>query len=64
LAQATKLKNDDTNFGLDYNRVKIRILKFAPSVMKLGRYGSVNFQTLKELKRRKPLTGLLTCRGS
>ena len=38
--------NDDSNLGLDYNRVKIRILKVAPSVMKFGRYGSeINFQT-------------------
>ncbi|MGO4821358.1 MULTISPECIES: metallophosphoesterase [unclassified Flavobacterium] len=38
--------NEDQQYGLDYNRVKIRILKFAPSIMKFGRYGSeINFQT-------------------
>lgn len=37
------VNNDDSN-GMDYNRVRLRTLNAAPSIKKIGRYGSeVNF---------------------
>ena len=32
--------NNDTFFGMDFNRVRIRILKVLPSIKKAGKYGS------------------------
>ena len=38
--------NFDENFGMDYNRVRIRMLKIAPAIKKIGRYGNeIHFQT-------------------
>jgi hypothetical protein len=38
--------NNDEEDGKDYNRVRIRIAKFAPQITKVGLYGSViNFKT-------------------
>lgn len=38
--------NNDAVFGMDYNRVRIRQLKVAPSLKKVGRFGSeIHFQT-------------------
>lgn len=38
--------NNDETFGMDYNRVRIRMLKVSPSIKKVGRYGStIHFQT-------------------
>ncbi|MGH2666526.1 metallophosphoesterase [Flavobacterium sp.] len=33
-------KNNDDAFGMDYNRVRIQQFKFAPSLRKIGKYGS------------------------
>ncbi|MFV8369270.1 metallophosphoesterase [Flavobacterium sp. LB2R40] len=39
------VNNDDT-FGMDFNRVRIRMLKVMPSLKKVGKYGStIHFQT-------------------
>lgn len=32
--------NNDRDLGMDYNRVKFEILSFAPSIKKIGRFGS------------------------
>ena len=38
--------NNDNTFGMDFNRVRIRMLKVMPSVKKVGKYGStIHFQT-------------------
>ncbi|MDI6050980.1 metallophosphoesterase [Flavobacterium sp. XS2P24] len=38
--------NNDETFGMDYNRVRIRMLKVLPSIKKVGKYGStIHFQT-------------------
>lgn len=38
--------NNDETFGMDYNRVRIRMLKVSPSIKKVGKYGStIHFQT-------------------
>lgn len=38
--------NNDQIFGMDYNRVRIQMLKIMPSIKKVGRYGSaILFQT-------------------
>jgi hypothetical protein len=38
--------NFDDNFGMDYNRVRIRMLKIAPAIKKIGRYGNeIHIQT-------------------
>lgn len=38
--------NNDEAFGMDYNRVRIQMLKIMPSIKKVGRYGStILFQT-------------------
>jgi hypothetical protein len=38
--------NNDETFGMDYNRVRIRMLKISPSIKKVGKYGSeINFST-------------------
>lgn len=42
------VNNDDIN-GMDYNRVRLRTLKAAPSIKKVGRYGSeINLSTTFE----------------
>lgn len=39
-------QNQDEEFGMNYNRVRIQKLKVAPSIFKVGRYGSeFSFQT-------------------
>ncbi|MBP2282587.1 hypothetical protein H4V97_000905 [Flavobacterium sp. CG_23.5] len=41
--------NNDDLFAMNYNRVRLRMLKFAPSLKKIGRYGSeINFLTTIE----------------
>lgn len=41
--------NNDDDFGMDYNRVRIRMLKVVPAIKKLGRYGSeIHFQSAFE----------------
>lgn len=41
-----KTENFDSEEGMDYNRVRIQILKFAPALKYIGRFGSeVTFQT-------------------
>lgn len=38
--------NNDETFGMNYNRVRIKMLKFLPSIKKVGKYGSeIQFQT-------------------
>ncbi len=38
--------NNDESFGMDYNRVRIRMLKVLPSIKKIGKYGStIRLQT-------------------
>jgi predicted phosphodiesterase len=38
--------NDDANSGMDFNRVRIRMLKVLPSIKKVGKYGStIQLQT-------------------
>ena len=44
--------NNDDTFGLDYNRVRIRMLKVSPQIKKKGRYGSLltvqsNFENIE-----------------
>ncbi|WP_264563982.1 metallophosphoesterase [Flavobacterium sp. N3904] len=44
--------NDEKNYGMDYNRVRLRTQKVAPSIKKVGRYGSeinfsANFERIK-----------------
>jgi hypothetical protein len=41
--------NNETLFGMDYNRVRLRMLKVTPTINKIGRYGSnLLFQTTFE----------------
>jgi hypothetical protein len=41
--------NNDDIYGMDYNRVRLRTLKVAPSIKKVGRYGSeINFAAIFE----------------
>jgi hypothetical protein len=38
--------NLDENLGMDYNRVRIRMMKIAPAIKKIGRYGNeIHIQT-------------------
>ena len=32
--------NDEDIYGMDYNRTKLRVLKFRPAIKRIGRYGS------------------------
>ncbi|MGO4904358.1 metallophosphoesterase [Flavobacterium sp. W20_MBD1_R3] len=42
------VNNDDT-FGMNYNRVRIEMLKVLPSIKRVGKHGSeINFQTIFE----------------
>jgi predicted phosphohydrolase len=50
--------NNDDIYGMDYNRVRLRTLKAAPSIKKVGRYGSeISFTTTFEKLRVEETTG-------
>ncbi|MBW4361585.1 metallophosphoesterase [Flavobacterium sp. NAS39] len=50
--------NNDDFYGMDYNRVRLRTLKAAPSIKKVGRYGSeINLATTFEKIKVEETTG-------
>ena len=50
--------NNDDIYGMDYNRVRLRTLKAAPSIKKVGRYGSeINLATTFEKIKVEETTG-------
>nr|WP_315200321.1 metallophosphoesterase [uncultured Flavobacterium sp.] len=50
--------NNDDIYGMNYNRVRLSTLKGAPSIKKVGRYGSeINFATTFEKLRVEETTG-------